>query len=324
MSALINNMYWEAVLPSFFMVSKNVWLPLVSILFAELCWGLMAPFSKLAMSAGMSAFTLSFFRMSGAALLFWILSLFVSKEHIKLKDFPMIALAGLMSIALNQGTYVLGLSLTAPVNGCIISCTMPIWTMVFAYFILKEAIGIKRIFGISLGITGALVLILTGAGTGKGSGSIDGDLICLFSQVTVALYLVLFRNFVGRYRVVHLMKWMFLFASLMFLPFSGQDTWRDINAGFSWLVWGEAFYVVFFGTFVAYLCFVYAQKGLEPQVCSMFNYCLPVVAMVVSIALGLDVFSWVKVWSTILIFLGVGIVVQCRNKSLQIRKKQMV
>lgn len=295
------------------MNERSILKPILSILAAEICWGLMSPLGKLALDAGMSPYTLSFLRMSGAAILFWLLSLSAPKTHIRLKDFPLIAIAGLMSIALNQGTYILGLSLTSPVNGCIISCTMPIWTMIFAYFILKDAIGLKRFLGIVLGVIGAVVLILSGAHANQGGGSIYGDLICIFSQLTVALYLVLFKNFVGRYHIAHLMKWMFFFASLMFLPFSVEDTIHDLQQGFVPIVWLEALYVVFFGTFIAYLCFVYAQKRLVPQVCSMFNYCLPVVAMIVSLALELDVFSWVKVGATLLIFVGVGIVISSRG-----------
>ncbi len=65
---------------------------------------------------------------------------------------------------------------------------------------------------------------------------------------------------------------------------------------------------------------MYAQKNLEPQVCSMFNYLLPVVAMAVSIALGLDVFSWVKVLATVMIFLGVYIVILSNKKKTNLKK----
>ncbi len=297
----------------------NFYKAIIGIFLAEICWGLMAPIGKLAMQAGMSALTLAFLRMLGGALCFWIVALFLApKQKIKNKDYILLAIAGIMSISLNQGAYILGVSYTSPVNATIISCTMPIWTMIFAYFLLKSAINLKKILGIILGIVGATILIMTGV-SNSSSGSVIGDVICLLSQLSVALYLIIFKNFVTKYHTLNLMKWMFLFATISFLPFSLVDFWSDIHASFSFTVWSEAFFVVFFATFIAYLFFMYAQKNLEPQVCSMFNYLLPVVAMAVSIALGLDVFSWVKVLATVMIFLGVYIVILSNKKKTNLK-----
>ena len=77
-----------------------------------------------------------------------------------------------------------------------------------------------KVGGIAAGASGALLLVMSGSGTGSAAGDIRGDLLVLLAQCSYALYMVLFKNFIARYSVVTLMKWMFTFASLVLLPFT--------------------------------------------------------------------------------------------------------
>lgn len=52
----------------------------LSLLSAEIFWGLLAPIGKDAMLHGVDNITLVSFRVTGAALLFWIASLFVKER----------------------------------------------------------------------------------------------------------------------------------------------------------------------------------------------------------------------------------------------------
>ena len=49
-------------------------------------WGLMAPLGKDAMTHGITGIDMVTFRVSGAALLFWLTSLFTPHEHITRRD----------------------------------------------------------------------------------------------------------------------------------------------------------------------------------------------------------------------------------------------
>ena len=54
---------------------------------ANVTWGLMAPIVKLVLTSRVIApLLLVDFRMAGAALLFWITSIFMPKEHVPLPD----------------------------------------------------------------------------------------------------------------------------------------------------------------------------------------------------------------------------------------------
>lgn len=70
---------------------------------------------------------------------------------------------------------------------------------------------------------------------------------------------------------------------------------------FTSTVWLEVGFVVFFGTFVAYLMMVVGQKTLRPTVVSMYNYVQPVVGSSVAVFMGLATFGWVKALAAIMI-----------------------
>lgn len=149
---------------------------------ANILWGLMSPVSKAVLSAGpISALSLTTFRMVGAAIVFWLASLFTKKEHVNHQDLMKLFFAALLGIVLNQGSFIFGVSLTSPINASIVTTTTPIITMIIAAFYLKEPVTGKKVIGIFIGAAGALLLILSSQGTGTGGGkssNIWGDLLC--------------------------------------------------------------------------------------------------------------------------------------------------
>lgn len=277
---------------------------------ANTMWGLMAPVAKMVMAAGIvSPLLMTSFRIFGAALLFWTASLFVPDEKVPLRDLLLMAGAAMLGILFNQGCYVFGVGFTSPGEASIITTTMPLWVMVFAAFILGEPITLKKIGGIVLGATGALILVLGASKTGaRGDNPTLGDILVLTAQISYALYLTFYRNFIKKYSVVTLMKWMFTFASVAILPVS-----IGTMASTSWWAFTlrEIFgvgYVVFFATFLSYICVMVGQKNLRPTLVGMYNYVQPIVASCVGIWLGLDVVTFPKVVAVALIFTGVFLV----------------
>ncbi len=277
---------------------------------ANVCWGLMSPVAKLVFASGLIApIVMVDFRIAGAALLFWITSLFTPKEHVPALDKLRLFGAGMIGILLNQGCFIIGVSYTSPGEASLVTTTMPMWVMLLAWLFLKEPITLKKAGGIVLGAAGALILVLGGKGaiTG-GENPALGDFIVLIAQFSYALYLTLYRNFIKKYSLVTLMKWMFLSASIVGLPatigYLRATDWGAISIS-EWLGVG---YVVVMATYVAYICIMIGQKNLRPTIVGMYNYVQPIVATIVGIVLGIDHFSVPKGIAVVLIFSGVYLV----------------
>lgn len=277
---------------------------------ANTMWGLMAPIAKMVMAAGIvSPLLMTNFRILGAALLFWTASLFAPYEKVPPRDLLLLAGAAMLGILFNQGCYVFGVGFTSPGEASIITTTMPLWVMVFAAVILGEPITLKKIGGILLGASGALILVLGASKTGmKGDNPTLGDILVLTAQLSYALYLTFYRNFIKKYSVFTLMKWMFTFASIAILCVSVGEWSRVRWAEFTSREVMGVGYVVFFATFLAYICIMIGQKNLRPTLVGMYNYVQPIVASCVGIWLGLDSFNFGKVIAVVLIFSGVFLV----------------
>lgn len=174
---------------------------------ANVLWGLNSPIGKSVLNE-FSALSVTTFRFVGAAAAFWLFSLFLPKEHVTPKDMLRLFFAALFGIVCNQGMFMFGLSLTAPIEASIITTTAPIITMVVAALYLKEPVTNKKVAGIFVGAIGALTLILSNNTISSGSSShILGDLLCLLAQLSFAVYLTVFKDLIGKYSPVTISKW---------------------------------------------------------------------------------------------------------------------
>lgn len=283
---------------------------------ANLMWGLMAPIVKIVLTSGAIApFLLVDFRMAGAAALFWLTSLFMPKEHVPLPDILRLFGAGMLGVLFNQGCFIVGVSLTTPSEASLVTTTMPMWVMLLAWVILREPISLKKAGGIVLGASGALILML-GNGSSSDAGAPNptlGDFIILMAQLSYALYLTLYRNFIRRYSLVTVMKWMFLSASLVALPITSPIIAATRWAEISTTEWLGAAAVVIGATYIAYICIMIGQKNLRPTIVGMYNYVQPIVASAVGIWLGIDRFTAIKALAVVLIFSGVWLVTVSRS-----------
>ena len=287
----------------------------LSMFSAEAIWGLMAPIAKAAMNSGFDGMSVVSFRVGGAAVLFWLASFLGPREHIPVSDILKLAGAALLGIVFNQGLYNIGLSIASPVNASIVTTSMPIFAMVLSFFILREPITWKKAMGVAIGCCGALILILSSASAGNAKvGDIRGDLMCFAAQFSFALYLALFNPLIRKYNVFTVNKWMFTWASLFVLPFTGWHVSQLPWASFTVATWLEVGYVVVFGTFLSYLLSVVAQRVLRPTVVSVYNYVQPIVSVIVSVAVGLSVFTLPQGVAVLLVFSGVWLVIKSKSK----------
>lgn len=281
---------------------------------AEFLWGISAPLGKVILAGGMTPLLLTDCRMIGGAILFWILSLFTKNEQVSPKDLLQMFFASLFGIVINQCCFVWGLSLTSPVNASIITTSLPILTMVLAAIILHEPVTKLKVGGVFLGAIGALTLII-GSSTGETGNASSGDALVICAQLSFTFYLVLFKNLIGKYSPITLMKWMFTYASIMVIPFTyGEWIRMDWETAQPIVIWGAVAFVVG-PTFLSYLLLPMGQKNLRPTVTAMYNYVQPIVASFVAVFVGISSFTIANAIAIILVFTGVFLVTRSKSRA---------
>ena len=289
----------------------------VIMFFVALIFGLNMPVSKYILSEGyISSFGLTVLRMTFATCAFWVTSLFLPKEKVEKRDMVTLFFGGIFGIVLNQGSFVYGLATTSPVDASIITTASPLFAMVIAAIVLKEPITAKKFGGVIIGAIGAIFLVYSTHHGGTQGGSLQGNLAVASGAFFYAFYLIWTKNISKRYSAVTMMKWMFLYSTIILLPFASKDI---VSANLfeqadivPYLLVG---FVLLGATYITYMLMPMVQKRMRPTTMAMYNNLQPLVASFVAIMIGQDKFSLEKIVSAILILLGVYLVTQSKSKA---------
>lgn len=248
-------------------------------------------------------------RVTGAAILFWIISLFAPKEKIANSDWPRILGCAIFGMVINMLFFFKGLSLSTPINSSVIITLSPIMVLILASILIKERITLLKTLGIIIGMAGALVLVLFSKGENSNAPNIPlGNMLFIVNAFSYGLYLILVKPLTKKYHAITLMKWLFFIAIFINLPVTYNEFVAVEWASLPWdAIWKMGF-VVLGTTFMTYLLNIYALKQLSPSTISAFIYLQPLIAITFAISVGADKMTWTKGLAAALVFVGVYMV----------------
>lgn len=249
-------------------------------------------------------------RVTGAVLMFWLCYGLFYYEKVQKKDLLKLAACGLFGVAINQMLFFEGLNLTTPINAAVIMVSNPILVLLFGFFLATERFSPKKAIGVALGAVGALTLITNGGQITLNSEHFWGNIMVFANASSYAIYLVLVKPLMKRYKPITVISWVFLFGIIFVWPFGWSDfqaiQWSTMPINIIWKV----VFVVVGTTFLAYLFNIYGLQTLNPSTVSTYIYLQPVLASIVAVLANSDEINLIKIVSATLIFLGVYIVSQ--------------
>ena len=268
-------------------------------------------------SGAISPIALFTLRSLGAGSLFWIISLFMPKQRVEKSDYVKIFAASVLGFFLTQMFFLMAISRITPMDCSIITSLSPVYTMFIAAYALKEPLTAQKIGGVVLSLCGIIYLILNSVTSSSAVAQTTplGVLLMIGNSLCFSLYLGIFKPTIAKYSVVTFMKWTFLFASLLALPFSAKEIITLDFAALPKQHIAELAFLIICATFVTYFLIPVGQKILRPTLVSMYSYVQPIVAIVVSIYVGMDTLSWQKVLAAITVFTGVVLVSYSKKRS---------
>ena len=280
---------------------------------ATVMWGAMSPIAKDVLGEGiLNGLALSVVRIGGGTLLFLLASMlpkhFTGDSKVERKDLITLLLASILMISANQGLFIMGIQYTSPVDTSVMCTLTPIFTLILAAMFIGQPMTFLKVTGVVLGLGGALIMAFSDKGDDIAPNPLLGNSMCMLAQICAAVYYVFFLRVINKYPTFTIMKWMFIFSSLTYipcmLPFMGGIEWTALDAS-SWL---DIAYIIIFPTFIAYLIIPFSQKLLKPTVISTYAYLQPVVSAALSAIMGLALFDINRIFATVLIFAGVFLV----------------
>ena len=285
----------------------------VAIILANVIFGLGVPATKLLLDKWVTPMTYMATRCIGAALIFWAISLFLPKEKVERKDLIVIIIGGLLGFVISQTFTAWALNFTSPVYYSLIASLTPIAVLMLAVPILGEKASGTKLLGVVLGIAGAALMVVLKWRSEAGSNDLLGIFLALMSLLTWAIYLIITRKVSEKYSPVTQMKWVFLVSTIAVLPFAWKEFPQTALYGnplSSASIEGVALmaFIVIFATVLGYFMIPYAMKYLQATTVSIYTNLQPVVASLVAIAIGQDIFTWDKPLAAVLVLVGAWLV----------------
>lgn len=277
----------------------------LAVLTANIIYGANYSIAKQVMPAYIKPFGFILIRVIVAGVLFWLCERLFVKEKFNKSDYKKLFLCALFGIAINQLLFFKGLSLTSPINSGLMMISNPIFVFLLAAIFIKERIAWIRIGGITLGISGCLILLLFTSRVNDANSSTLGDFYVLVNSFSFALYLVLIKPLMKVYHPITIMKWVFLLGSIIVIPFGFAEVKEITWSAFTPAIWWSTIFVIVGTTFLAYLFNTIGLKELSPSQVSIYIYLQPLLAAIFGMLAGQDTPNYLHFISAILIFTGV-------------------
>ena len=188
--------------------------------------------------------------------------MFQKSEDIRYKkDWIRLLVCTALGVVINQLLFFKGLSMTSTISASVIMTSNPIIVLVASYFVLKELVTKLKLTGILLGSAGAVLLILNGEIIWE-EGSFLGDLFIFLNAASFGMYMVLVKPLMARYKPITIIKWTFLFGSILIIPIGFGEfdkvDWINlpVNAWLSFIV-----------CYSFYNCYIVRIKSLGAETC---------------------------------------------------------
>ena len=213
-----------------------------------------------------------------------------------------------------QVTFLVGIPHITPMDCSILTAMAPVYTMITAAIVIKEPITLKKSIGVAVSLAGVIYLIISRVSISEGAAESTpfGIFMIILNVLSFAMYLGIFKPLIAKYSVVTFMKWIFLFSACVSIPFSFKGLVNVDWTGIPKIQYAELAYLIICATFITYYLIPIAQKRIRPTLVSMYTYVQPIIAIAISIAIGMDTLTWQKLLATALVFGGVVIVNQSR------------
>ena len=263
---------------------------------------------KYMMPRWMNGYDATFFRITGALILFWVSSLFIKNSSIDKSDYKTLFFSGFFGLFPFMIFFNMALEYSSVIDVSIIMTSPPVLVVLITMIFDKVRISMKNALGLALSIGGAVFLILVGKTGGDTGRDMMGNIYAVISSVAYAYYLFSLRQCSKKYNPISLLRWVFLAAALgaiplgiIFLPHAPLIHHPSFDAILILSC------IILFPSFLSFLLIPKAIKFIGQQLVSMYQDLIPILATILAILFKMGKLHWDQPIAIIIILIGVYI-----------------
>jgi drug/metabolite transporter (DMT)-like permease len=296
-------------------MGKNLEAHLI-LFFTALVAGFNYSISKIIMPEFIQPSAIVVIRGISACLVFGLTHFFIGEKIDYKKDFIKILGCALFGIALNQLLFYEGLNMTTPINTSLLQCCVPVFVLILAVFFKEESITLTKITGITVSATAAALLLIRSSKATSGP-HLLGDSLILVNTLSYALFLVLLKPLMAKYKAITIVAWIFFLGTCMTLPFGYKNV-----VSIQWSQWPlyallSLGFILVFSTIIVYYLNTSVLKLVNPSLAAIYIYVQLVLTSLIAVWFGKDELTWEKVGFSVLIFIGVYLVSRKDKKNIE-------
>ena len=289
----------------------------IGISFSMLFWGFSFVWTKQLLNAGFPVFTIVFFRLLIASIIFVSLFKIQGKlEKIRKGDFKKFLCLAFFEPFLYFIGEDFGLKFSSASFASVIIAQIPIIVSVTMHFIEKEPLSWKLLVGIIISIIG--IAIMTVGIDSCMSFSMQGFCWLLLALVAAGGYSVMLSRLVQDYSPITVTTYQNMLAIPFYLPFVcvfDLHQWGTIHWSFQSLL--SLVCLAVFCSAGAYMLYSFAAKKIGITKTTVFTNAIPIVTIIIAALLGQESFTFQKFAGIILVVIGVIFSQMKRKTELQ-------
>jgi drug/metabolite transporter (DMT)-like permease len=278
-------------------------------LWAVIFWGFSFIATKVALKE-MNPFTLLTLRFGMGGFLLLLVQLQKDRRFLKafsFTDWLLIIFLAIVGISGHTLLQAFGLLYTTAIHTGWIVAIMPIFITIAARFYLGEAITLRKIGGIALGVLGVFLVISKGIFSFSifCFGSTFGDFLVLISGLTWTAFTVGGRGFLSRFSPLAAITPMMIVGCLITFPFTWLKWEWNLLFHLSTAAWLGILFLAVFCSGLAYLFWYSALEKKDSSIVGIYLYLEPLVTLSGAYFLLNEEIQWITLMGGGMILLGV-------------------
>jgi len=280
---------------------------------AMVFWGLSFIWSSLLLKY-YQPITIIFFRLIfSSCFLFVIIRFFWTSEKIIKKDFPLIFLSAIFNPFLYFLGENYGLKFSSPTIASVIIATIPVFSPLVAYLLVKEKLAFINLVGIGISF-GGVFLILVYKGNFFETNFLG--ILFLFGAVLSALfYSVLLKKLIIKYSAVVLIAYQNFIGIFLFLPLFLIFEVRSITSiQLNLEIISSFLLLAILASSLSFVFYAHSVKLLGISKTNIFSNLIPVFTAFFSFIFSLELFTIQKIIGIMLVIGGVYLSEKTKHK----------
>jgi drug/metabolite transporter (DMT)-like permease len=249
--------------------------------------------------------TFGFYRFALASLIFSVI-LILRQKFIPFSkaEWRLVLLLSILAIPINQGFFLVGLSLTPPTHPALLYATSPIWVYILSVRRKEERFATTKSLGITIALIGVLAFFLE-KGITLALNDLLGDFLILIAVWAWAFYTVLGRPLAQEHGAMTVTASALILGTVIYIPFGIYVASKFNYANVTWIGWSGIVYTAVITSVILYTLWYWIIKHMEPSRAAVFTNLQPVLTAIMAYFIIGERLSLGSILSGIVILIGV-------------------